>query len=451
MNLPYAVEYVMKKIMNAGGQAYLVGGALRDRLLGITVTDYDIATSLTPDQIENLFSEEKTWSGGKRFGTITVAVGGQNIEVTTFRKESLYSDSRHPDQITFVSDIFADLSRRDFTVNAMAYNPFIADGLVDPFGGRRDLEQHIIRTVGSPYERFAEDPLRIMRGIRFCAQLDFSLDEETTKAMKDCSNQLLKVSSERIRSELDKLLLSPHHHKGLMLMQETEIIGILFAVRNTITGVLTKPGRLTANGIQAMKAIEPNLSYRLAALIVILYPKDFTAQENSDAVKEIMSNLRYDNKTMRHVISLLQGYSGFSAMEVSPFTMRRLLGNMGAEDARQIIKWYNAMQNALNNDAADNPASYNDSANNDDAASNKARTASALLDEILQNNDPVLPSQLAVNGNDIHKLGIGTNDQRIIGEALKLAYQWVLEDPARNNAAYLLDRIRNHYSDNKGK
>jgi len=150
IKIPEAVGSILTHIMQSGGQAYLVGGALRDQILGRTIADYDIATSLPPEKIESVFQKEQTYRTGKRFGTITVRMNGLSAEVTTFRMESGYSDSRHPDHVTFVPDLESDLSRRDFTINAMAYNPFLTSGLIDPFHGKKDLKQKIIRAVGNP-------------------------------------------------------------------------------------------------------------------------------------------------------------------------------------------------------------------------------------------------------------------------------------------------------------
>ena len=159
---------------------------LRDRLLGKPVTEYDLASSFPPDRIQEIFSAEKTWPSGKRFGTVTVMKNDISVEITTFREESVYTDSRHPDRVVYVSDIRRDLSRRDFTINAMAYNPYHAEVFIDPFSGRKDLENRIIRAVGSPVERFNEDPLRIMRGLRLAAQLNFEIHQETLEAMRAC-------------------------------------------------------------------------------------------------------------------------------------------------------------------------------------------------------------------------------------------------------------------------
>ncbi|HCS75315.1 MAG TPA: hypothetical protein DIW17_15745 [Clostridiales bacterium] len=431
MSLPKAVEYVIRTIMDSGGQAYLVGGALRDHLLGRPVIDYDIAVSLLPDEVTALFSNHKSWPTGKRFGTITVKVDKMNMEITTFRQESLYSDARHPDDVSFVSDINLDLSRRDFTINAMAWNPFQSSALIDPFHGRKDLRRKIIRTVGSPYERFAEDPLRIMRGIRFSAQLDFKIDEETKKAMAACSEKLRKVSAERTQDELNKLLLSPHPDKGLLQLEVSVVLSILFPPGKGLQrNALTSQSR---DKLQLVKHLTMHLPLRLAGLTSLLYDGDYTKPEIIDSLKSILSLLKYDKKTIAYVLKLLYGYSNFLSMKISPYTMRKLIGQLGVEDTMNILSWID-ITNQLNGSMVDV-----------DELSEKLNKAYIILSNVQKNNDPVFFEQLAVKGNDVLKAGIGKKDPKLVGEALELAYQWILENPELNNTDCLLAMLTKHY------
>jgi len=422
MKLPFSVEKVIKKIMDAGGQAFLVGGALRDWLLGIDVVDYDIATSFTPEQVERIFADEKTWPSGKRFGTITVEIGGIPIEITTFRSESNYTDNRHPDKITFISDIRKDLSRRDFTVNAMAYNPYLSQCLVDPFDGKKDLQQNILRAVGNPVERFAEDPLRIMRGIRLAAQLDFEIEENTKSAMKVCCPMLSNVSAERIKSELDRLLLSNNPDKGMLLLHEIEIIPLLFGI--------DKKKIFNAEYYKIIKNMEPCLAYRLSAMFSILYSEDSFNAVRLDNIKNKLIQLKYDRITTRNTIKLLAGYARLSGMDITPFSIREFLGSMGIEETKQCIKWYYEICKI----------------SKDPFICDRVKQAADLVKDITRRNEPVFFHQLAINGNDVKLAGIGQNDPRIIGEALNLAYRWVLEDPARNNTDCLIAMLKKHFS-----
>lgn len=442
MNLPIEIEYIIRTIMDSGGQAYLVGGALRDHLLGRPVIDYDIAVSLLPDEVTALFFNHRSWPTGKRFGTVTVEVDNMNIEITTFRQETLYSDSRHPDKVSFVSDINLDLSRRDFTINAMAWNPLLSSDLIDPFKGKEDLERRIIRTVGSPYERFAEDPLRIMRGIRFSAQLDFEIHEETKKAMIICSEQLRKVSAERNRDELDKLLLSPHPEKGVLELQETGALSTLFPQKGEAEGSILSP--LTKQNSEHIKHLAKQLPLRLAILMNLLYKDkmDFTTAEGGSFLKDNLCSLKYDNKTIAHVIKLIKAYKSFQAMEVSPYIIRKLIGQVSMDGFRDILSWasvinkydvhYGNQQGTGSLFKVDKEARLKD--------------AKLILSNVQKNDDPVYFKQLAINGDDVLSAGIGGKDPRLVGEALRVAYDWILQNPEWNHKDYLLDKLKKRYN-----
>ncbi|NLC44747.1 MAG: hypothetical protein GX783_10775 [Clostridiales bacterium] len=443
MSLPKAIEYVIRKIMNHGGQAYLVGGALRDHLLGRPIVDYDIAVSLLPDEITALFSDHRSWPTGKRFGTVTIEVDKMNIEITTFRQETLYSDSRHPDKVSFVTDINLDLSRRDFTINAMAWNPFQTSNFIDPFKGKEDLNQRIIRTVGSPYERFAEDPLRIMRGIRFSAQLNFQINEETKKAMTLCSKELHKVSAERIRDELNKILLSPHPDKGLLELQETGTLSILVTPKGE-----TKENTLTLlNGqnTQHINHLEMQLPLRLAAFMSLLYKYEigFNAPRSASFLNDSLRSLRYDNKTIAHVIKLMQAYESFHSTEVSPYIIRKLTGQVGMDDIRSILSWAD-IANKYDVQCDTRYDNVSLSLNKDDQEA-KLKEAILILSRIQQNNDPVFFEQLDIKGDDVLSIGIGNKNPRLVGEALSLAYDWILQNPECNHKEYMLDKLKKHY------
>ncbi len=205
MKLPIYVENTLKILESKQYTALLVGGCVRDELLGRRPKDFDIATDATPDVVQALFS--RTVATGAKFGTVRVLYGKNEVEVSTFRTESAYSDKRHPDSVKFTLNIEEDLARRDFSVNAMALS--LRGDLSDPFGGRVDLERKIIRCVGNAQDRFSEDALRMLRALRFCAQLDFTLDADTLTALKRCASECSTLSAERVREELMKTLCSP--------------------------------------------------------------------------------------------------------------------------------------------------------------------------------------------------------------------------------------------------
>lgn len=207
IRVPQEAACLLLQLQQAGHSAYVVGGCVRDSLLGCTPKDWDLCTSATPAQIKALFAAEHLLLNGEKHGTVTVMRGRTGYEITTYRQESSYTDHRHPDAVTFVPELEKDLARRDFTVNAMAYAP--GAGLQDPFGGQQDLRAKCVRCVGQPADRFAEDALRILRAVRFAAELDFTLDDATAQAALALRDTVSCVSAERVFAELDRLLLAP--------------------------------------------------------------------------------------------------------------------------------------------------------------------------------------------------------------------------------------------------
>ena len=220
--LPQDVAFIIHKIEKAGFEAFAVGGCIRDSLLSRTPNDWDITTSALPEQVKALFPH--TIDTGIKHGTVTVMCHHVGYEVTTYRIDGEYEDGRHPKQVVFTPSLIEDLKRRDFTINAMAYND--SRGLVDAFEGQQDLQKGVIRAVGEPEKRFSEDALRIMRAVRFAAQLGYTIEEETEAAMRRLSDTLTKISAERIQVELVKLLVSDHpgHMKILYETGITKVI-----------------------------------------------------------------------------------------------------------------------------------------------------------------------------------------------------------------------------------
>lgn len=233
IKIPPEIEYVISKLQASGHRAYLVGGSIRDFLMGNIPNDYDVASLARPEEVMKIFGKSggnnksdsaKVIDTGSKHGTVTVIYGGVHVEVTTFRKESIYSDGRHPDKVIFSDDIKDDLARRDFTVNAMAYNE--NDGLIDPFGGEADIKRRVIRTVGSPMERFQEDSLRMLRALRFASTYGFKIDEETKDVIFSKKEDIdLRVSKERIQKELEGLLIGDHVED--VLREYAEVIGVV--------------------------------------------------------------------------------------------------------------------------------------------------------------------------------------------------------------------------------
>lgn len=216
----------MRRFRRAGVETYVVGGAVRDSLMGIEPHDYDLTTPATPAEILAILQGEKTFREGEKYGTVGLSTAAGTVEITTFRIDGVYSDNRKPDSVTFTSNLKDDLARRDFTVNAMAYSE--ETGLVDPFGGRDDLRKGRLRTVGDPVRRFSEDALRILRAFRFMGQLHMTLDEELLRAVKQASYRVKSLSAERVAGEMEKILLQDTPSKVLYAMEEAGVLDKVF-------------------------------------------------------------------------------------------------------------------------------------------------------------------------------------------------------------------------------
>ena len=227
IQVPADVERVVARLVAAGHEAYVVGGCVRDALRGVDPHDWDIATSATPDEIQKVFRHALYLN---RFGTVVVRQGDHEIEVTTYRVEADYADHRHPDTVAFTDSLHEDLSRRDFTMNAMAWRPGVEGRpgeLVDPFGGQRDLEARVVRAVGEPRERFAEDALRMLRAVRFATRLGFVIDPRTADAIRDSASLAASLSGERIQQEITKMLEAPKPSEAFRLLSDLGLLAVI--------------------------------------------------------------------------------------------------------------------------------------------------------------------------------------------------------------------------------
>lgn len=354
----------------AGYAAYAVGGCVRDSLLGRTAHDWDLCTSALPQQVMELFGTEQCIPTGLQHGTVTIKYGGQLYETTTFRTEGSYTDGRHPDEVQFVPDVREDLARRDFTINAMAYNA--TEGLVDPFGGQKDLQNGLLRAVGEPQQRFTEDALRILRLYRFAARFGFALDAATARAARQLAPHLDCISAERIQEELAKLLAAPQ--PGAYLEP---------AVLAVVLPELT-PESLTAakSVVDACPAGEENLPVRWAALLGALGEAD---------TRRVLKRLRCSNACIEETAVLVRETAGEGVSEEKASAhpgdihIRQLLGRYGLRTVERLC----ALCAALHPQAA--PACA--------LAAQRARQLDA---------DGVCcrVSQLAVNGRDLMAAGI---------------------------------------------
>jgi len=354
----------------AGYAAYAVGGCVRDSLLGRTAHDWDLCTSALPQQVMELFGAEQCIPTGLQHGTVTIKYGGQLYETTTFRTEGSYTDGRHPDEVQFVPDVREDLARRDFTINAMAYNE--AEGLVDPFGGQKDLQNGLLRAVGEPQQRFTEDALRILRLYRFAARFGFALDAATARAARQLAPHLDCISAERIQEELAKLLAAPQ--PGAYL--EPAVLAVVLPELTPAALEAAKPV------VDACPAGEENLPVRWAALLGALGEAD---------TRRVLKRLRCSNACIEETAVLVRETAGEGVSEEKASAhpgdihIRQLLGRYGLCTVERLC----ALCAALHPQAAPTCA----------LAAQRARQLDA---------DGVCcrVSQLAVNGRDLMAAGI---------------------------------------------
>ena len=354
---------LLDTLHRAGYAAYVVGGCVRDSLLGLTPHDWDLCTSALPQQGMELFGEEKCIPTGLQHGTVTVKQGGGLYEITTFRTEGAYTDGRHPDEVHFVPDVREDLARRDFTINAMAYNE--KEGLVDPFGGQADLQSGILRAVGVPHQRFTEDALRILRLYRFAARFGFSIDPPTAQAAQELCAHLDCVSVERIEEELAKLLSAPAPAAYL----DEKILGVVLPELSPEALAAAKPV------VDACPAGEQALPVRLAALLLSL---------GEDGTRRTLRRLRCSNACIEETAVLVR--EAVSGVPVSlNIYARRLLGKYNLCTVQRLAALGTALQPERSADFA---------------------ALSELAERLDADGVCCRVSQLAVNGRDLMAAGI---------------------------------------------
>lgn len=387
MKLPKNVDFILKELNKNGYEGYIVGGCVRDYLMGTEPHDYDITTSALPEEVKSIFSH--TVDTGIQHGTVTVVIDKIGYEITTYRIDGEYKDNRHPEEVIFTDKLSGDLSRRDFTVNAIAYNPL--NGYVDLFNGRDDINKKIIRGVGVPAKRFQEDALRMMRAVRFSAQLDFSIEENTLKALKDNADLIENISIERIREEFFKLLLSNHNERLDILLNSGMTEYFLPEILNR------KYDYSKINGLS--KDIVVRLSYVLSHI-------------DSKNVNKIMKRLKTDNKTGADVTNIVR-YVNYEITD--DYSMRKLI-NLTGENTLNLIE----VMGALNNSDMINEVNIY----------NRVK------------NDCCTLKSLDLTGNDLMSIGIKGKE---IGEVLSKALDLVMKEPNKNNRGVLLNIIKEEF------
>ena len=434
MVLPEAIEYILSRLEAAGFAAYAVGGCVRDSLAGREPHDWDVCTAARPEQVHRVFADGDVRDTGLQHGTVTLVLGRTPYEITTFRVDGHYSDSRRPDSVAFTDDVTLDLARRDFTINAMAYSP--ARGLADPFGGRDDLQRGLIRCVGEPEERFSEDALRILRALRFAARFGYDAESRTDAALRALAPTLRRIAPERIKAELDGLLTGPH--AAAVLRAYPDVLGVPIPEIEPCVGFIQhSPWHVYdvwEHTIRAVEAAPPGPLLRWTMLLHDLgKPDTFTlgkdgcghfyshAKRSAELADGIMDRLRFSNDEREVITELVRRHDG--VIEPEKKTVRRLLGRMGRAQFDRLL----AVKRA------DNLAQAPELAAPRLAALERLR---ALADEIERSGECTGLRRLAVNGGDL--IAQGWVPGPVLGAELQRLLELVLDDPQKNDRDLLL-------------
>lgn len=430
-------EEVLARLEKAGYESYLVGGFVRDRIMGRASSDVDIATKARPNQIEEVFKDFKIIDVGKNFGTIRVIGHGQEYEITTFRKDFSYKDKRRPGQVVFADKIESDLERRDFTINAMALRN---NELIDPFGGQNDIKEKIIRAVGNPHERISEDYLRALRAVRFAANLGFDIESNLEEAIRKNYKNLAYISVERQAAELDKILIGPDPARGIRLLGKLGLLGEIFPEVKEMVGFdQHSPHHYLDCFDHSLKVLEgtpPDLVTRLGALFHDTgKPATFFLDEegngrffghqkiSQEIAEKRLKYLKYPKKIIEDV-GILIGRHMDSSNPYTEKSVARLLRRIGEDNLRRLFDLQEA----------DILATVHDDISNIE----KGRI---LLKEILERKPVLSRKDLAINGKDL--IGLGFEQGPLLGEILKEIERRVFEENLKNDRETLLAIARN--------
>ncbi len=435
--LPNKVIMIIENLQMHGFEAYAVGGCVRDSILAIRPKDWDITTSARPEQIKRLFP--RTVDTGIEHGTVTVLLGRESFEVTTYRIDGVYEDGRHPKKVKFTRNLEEDLKRRDFTINAMAYNDDVR--LVDVFGGMQDLNRHLIRCVGDARERFSEDALRMLRAVRFSAQLDFPIEPATADAIRELAPTLSLISAERIQAELVKLLTSDHPER-IQDAYELGITKVVLPEWDAMVGVEQNTPHhkydVAEHTIHAMKNVKKD---RILRLVMFFHdmgkPQMKTTDESGrdhfkkhalvseEIARSVMQRLKFDNDTIKKVTRLVCFHD--YRVEVTERNVRRAMNRIGVE----LFPYYLAIR--LADVKAQSPYKRREKIENIIAMRE-------VYQEVLDKEECVTLKDLAVSGRDL--LALGMKPGRELGIMLNELLEWVLDEPSCNKKEILCDYVK---------
>ena len=437
LNIPDNIKVAVNMLENSGNEAYLVGGCVRDALLGLEPHDYDITTDAVPEEVEQVFADYKVIETGIKHGTVTVLINHEPIEITTYRTEKGYSDYRHPDKVSFAQDITSDLSRRDFTVNAIAYSP--KNGYCDPFGGCEDLAANTLRCVRNPDERFNEDPLRVLRAIRFSAVYGFSIDSETEASMHKNRALISKLSAERIMGEIEQILMS----KGVygVLMSYPDIFAVPIPELEPMVGFDQKNRYhiydVYEHTAKVVEHIEARPELRWAALLHdVAKPLCFSEddrgghfygheEKSAEIARDIFNRLKFDNYTKDEACFVIERH--MLQIEPTEKNVKRTLRRFGENRVRNILSIMRAEAFAQAESLfADRDKKYSE--------------IEKLIDRIVEEESCFSLKDLAVNGSDLVKMGFEGPE---VGQILNTLLDMVIDGKVDNKTEQLIIQINN--------
>lgn len=435
INIPKDVENVLNILTDNGHKAYVVGGCVRDSLMGREPDDWDVTTDASPKRIKEIFNSFRTVDTGIEHGTVLIVSGKTPVETTTFRIDGEYSDNRHPDSVTFTKHVEDDLARRDFTINAMAYNH--KDGLIDPFGGTEDLGNKIIRCVGDPDRRFNEDGLRIMRAIRFSSVLGFTVEEKTAESIIKNENLLGSIAAERLTKELLKLLCGDNVYD--VLTKFRSVIGV-FIPELKLEFDFAQYGKKHAydvwmHTVNTVNNIENDPVLRLTMLLhdtgkIATHKLDDNGNStfrNHAAVggviaENILKRLKFSKEYINTVSFLVSVHD--KEVPETRIQVKEYIRDLGEKNFIRLMKIRRADKSALSK-------GYSNIAD-------KLVFAYSTFDEVMNNDEPYSLKQLAVDGNDLKKI-VPANE---IGDTLNFLLETVIKYPEKNDRAILLELVR---------
>lgn len=436
--LPKGVRYILKVLSTNGHEAYVVGGCIRDALIGLSPKDYDVTTSATPEEVMSIF--KKTVPTGLKHGTVEVHTHDGAYDVTTYRMDGEYEAHRYPKNVIFVDDLVEDLRRRDITINAIAYNP--EKGIIDPFNGTEDISGRIVRAVGNPILRFKEDALRILRAVRLSTTLNFNIEENTLQAMVETMEGLRFISEERIRDELNNILLSKNPARGIRMLFDLGIMKYILPEIMSMSGFLQHNPHhdkdVLGHTLEVLSNVPARLPVRLAALFHDSgKPGTFTVDEKGighfyghekvsrNIARNVLMRLKYDHKTIRKVETLVYYHMTSTDMR-NEVKIKRFINKLGPDNLNDLIDLKIA-------DFIGKPEGSEEKLFEINGFRNRVQT-------IISRGDPRTIRDLAVNGKDILNLGVREGED--VGRILEALLEKVLKNPEDNTKEVLLNYVR---------